>query len=297
MNGQGEHKILLASVRGFCAGVERALQIVESALQAGPFPVYVLHEIVHNELVVQSLRERGVIFIDEVEQASGQGTLIFSAHGVSRKVEESARRTDLTIVDATCPIVKKLHRNMEEYASQKRHILLFGKKGHREVEGLLGRVDSPVTVLESPAEVEEFLQKADRHLPYGCLSQTTLNAQDVAEMSSRLQQELSDLQISANVCFATRDRQNAVRLLAKECSVILVVGSGKSSNTRRLLETARSCGVDSYLVPSADALKEEWIQPHKVIGITSGASAPESLLESVRLRVEELCGRTAANLR
>lgn len=286
MNKQPE--ILLAELRGFCAGVERALQIVEQALQKGPFPVYVLHEIVHNESVVESLRKRGVLFIEELSEAAGEGTLIFSAHGVSRSVEAEAMKSSLHIVDATCPIVKKLHRNMEEYAAEKHHILLFGKKGHREVEGLLGRVDCEVHVLESSAALEEFLSGADRSLSYACLSQTTLNAQDVAKMSSRLQEELPDLRICADVCFATRDRQNAVRVLAEKCSLILVVGSEKSSNTRHLLETARQCGAEAYLVPHADSLEKEWLRGKDLIGITSGASCPESLLQSVCERIRLL---------
>lgn len=289
MSPSPQKTILLAETRGFCAGVERALLLVEKALREGPFPVYVLHEIVHNEAVVESLQNRGVIFVDHISEASAaNGTLIFSAHGVSKPVEEEAASTPLHVVDATCPIVKRLHKNMEEFAAAGRHILLFGKKGHREVEGLLGRVREPVTVLESLEEMEDFLLHCRKDLSYGCLSQTTLNASEVAKMSERLKAVLTDLAISANVCFATRDRQEAVRLLAEKCSVILVVGSPKSSNTRRLQETALQCGVASYLISHPDQIKAEYILPHSCIGITSGASAPESLLQQVCEKVREL---------
>lgn len=280
-------EILLAEPRGFCAGVERALRKVDEALRDGPFPVYVLHEIVHNETVVESLRRRGVIFIDEPSEAGG-GTLIFSAHGVSRAVETEAAGLGIRVVDATCPIVKSLHRRMEEYAGAGRVILLFGRNGHREVEGLLGRVNVPVTVIESEAELEIFLKTADRGKKYACLSQTTLNAEDVARMGARLRAELPDVEVAAEVCFATRDRQAAVRKLAETCPVILVVGSAKSSNTKRLYETALECGVRAHLLPDAAALNPEWVRGVSRIGITSGASAPEELVQALTARFSEL---------
>ena len=279
-------EILLAEPRGFCAGVERALRKVEEALREGPFPVYVLHEIVHNETVVESLRRRGVIFIDEPAEAQG-GTLIFSAHGVSRAVEKESAELGIRVVDATCPIVKSLHRRMEEYAASGREILLFGRNGPREVEGLLGRVNVPVTVLESDAELEHFLKTADRRKKYACLSQTTLNAEDVERMGKRLLAELPDVEVAAEVCFATRDRQNAVRKLAEKCPVILVVGSAKSSNTKRLYETARECGCRAYLLPDASALNPDWVEGASRIGITSGASAPEELVQKLIARLSE----------
>ena len=234
-------EIRLAKVRGFCAGVERALRKVEEALRTGPFPVYALHEIVHNDLVVEGLRERGVIFIDDPSEAA-DGTLIFSAHGVSRAVEEAAAKRKVKIVDATCPIVKSLHRRMEDFAAAGKTIILFGRNRHREVEGLLGRVNVPVTVIESEAELEDFLKTADPSKSYACLSQTTLNASDVERMGARLREILPDVTLASEVCHATRERQEAVQELAKHCPVILVVGSRKSSNTRRLYETALANG-------------------------------------------------------
>ncbi len=276
-------EIRLAKVRGFCAGVERALHKVEEALRTGPFPVYVLHEIVHNETVVARLRERGVIFIDDPTQAKN-GTLIFSAHGVSRAVEKQAAKPGVKVVDATCPIVKSLHRRMEEFAAAEKSILLFGRNGHREVEGLLGRVDVPVKVIESEAELEEFLKTADKLKPYACLSQTTLNASDVERMSARLKAVLPEVTVASEVCHATRERQEAVKELAKDCPVILVVGSPQSSNTHRLYETALGEGVRAHLLGSAAEFRKEWLKGVSRVGITSGASAPEEL-------VRELCDK------
>ena len=276
-------EIRLAKARGFCAGVERALNKVEEALRNGPFPVYVLHEIVHNETVVEGLRKRGVIFIDEPSEAKS-GTLIFSAHGVSRQVEAEAGKLTVKVVDATCPIVKSLHRRIEGFAAEGKTIILFGRSGHREVEGLLGRVEVPVTVIESEAELEKFLKTADRGKPYACLSQTTLNAADVERMTARLKAELPDMTAASEVCHATRERQEAVKELAKECPVILVVGSARSSNTRRLYETALAQGVRAHLLENAAELNAEWLKGVSRAGITSGASAPEEL-------VQELCSK------
>ena len=276
-----EIRIQLAEARGFCAGVERALRKVDEALQSGPFPVYVLHEIVHNEQVVEGLRKRGVIFIENPEEAK-RGTLIFSAHGVSRQVEETAANLKVKVVDATCPIVKSLHRRMESFAAEGKNILLFGRNGHREVKGLLGRVDVPVTVIESPEELEDFLKTADKSKSYACLSQTTLNASDVERMGARLREVLPKAAMASEVCHATKERQDAVKKLAETCEVILVVGSRKSSNTRRLYETALSGGVRAYLLGNASEFQPEWLKGATSVGITSGASAPEEL-------VQELC--------
>ena len=273
-------EIRLAKARGFCAGVERALNKVEEALQNGPFPVYVLHEIVHNGTVVDGLRKRGVVFIDDPAEAKS-GTLIFSAHGVSRAVERQSGELGVKVVDATCPIVKSLHRRIEQFAAEGKNIILFGRNGHREVEGLLGRIDVPVTVIESESELENFLKTADRTKQYACLSQTTLNASDVERMSARLKAALPDVTAASEVCHATRERQDAVKELAKDCPVILVVGSARSSNTRRLYETALSQGVQAHLLENAADLKAEWLEGVKRVGITSGASAPEELVKDL----------------
>ena len=273
-------EIRLAKARGFCAGVERALNKVEEALRNGPFPVYVLHEIVHNETVVDGLRKRGVIFIDDPADAKS-GTLIFSAHGVSLAVERQAAELGVKVVDATCPIVKSLHRRIEQFAAERKTIILFGRNGHREVEGLLGRVEVPVTVIESEAELDRFLMTADRTKPYACLSQTTLNASDVERMTAKLKAALPDVTAASEVCHATRERQEAVKELAKACPVILVVGSTRSSNTRRLYETALLQGVQAHLLENAGDLKPEWLDGAERVGITSGASAPEELVNKL----------------
>ncbi|MBO7147761.1 MAG: 4-hydroxy-3-methylbut-2-enyl diphosphate reductase [Lentisphaeria bacterium] len=284
-------EILLAEPRGFCAGVERALQTVEKALSEGPFPVYVLHEIVHNECIVNELKKRGVRFINEPEEADDGGTLIFSAHGVSRDVEERAAKLSLKVIDAACPIVKALHRKMEQFSLAGKEIILFGRKGHREVEGLLGRVSTPVHVIESQEGLQNFLAQADRKKSYACLSQTTLNADDIHAMTEELKKALPDLEVSAEVCFATRDRQNAVRDLAACCDLILVAGSQQSSNTKRLLDVALRNGVKAYLLPDAGSLRKEWLQNVSAVGITAGASAPESLVkeltEKIRIYTQE----------
>ena len=273
-------EIRLAKARGFCAGVERALNKVEEALRNGPFPVYVLHEIVHNGTVVDGLRKRGVVFIDDPAEAKS-GTLIFSAHGVSRAVERQSGELGVKVVDATCPIVKSLHRRIEQFAAKGKNIILFGRNGHREVEGLLGRIDVPVTVIESETELENFLKTADRTKPYACLSQTTLNASDVERMSASLKAALPNVSAASEVCHATRERQDAVKELAKDCPVILVVGSSRSSNTRRLYETALSQGVQAHLLENASDLKKEWLAGAERVGITSGASAPEELVKDL----------------
>ena len=280
-------EIRLAEVRGFCAGVERALRKVEDALRIGPFPVYVLHEIVHNEKVVDDLRKRGVIFVDHPAEADS-GTLIFSAHGVSRQVEEEAAKQHVKVIDATCPIVKSLHRRIEQFAASGKTIVLFGRNGHREVEGLLGRVDAPVKVIESPEELESFLKTADKTKPYACLSQTTLNASDVERMGARMREILPDVTMASEVCHATKERQEAVKKLAEMCEVILVVGSRKSSNTRRLYETAQAAGVRAYQLGDASEFQADWLEGIKTVGITSGASAPEEL-------VTELCHKIHHN--
>ena len=278
-------EILLAEPRGFCAGVERALQTVEKALSEGPFPVYVLHEIVHNECIVNELKKRGVRFINEPEEADNGGTLIFSAHGVSRDVEERTAKLSLKVIDATCPIVKALHRKMEQFSLAGKEIILFGRKGHREVEGLLGRVSTPVHVIESQESLQNFLAQADRKKSYACLSQTTLNADDIHAMTEELKKALPDLEVSAEVCFATRDRQNAVRDLAACCDLILVTGSQQSSNTKRLLDVALRNGVKAYLLPDAGSLRKEWLQNVSAVGITAGASAPESLVKELTEKI------------
>ena len=274
----------LAAKRGFCSGVVRALDAVERALKEGPLPVYVLHEIVHNEHVVAHLTARGVRFVNEPEEAEG-GTLVFSAHGVSRAIEERAAALGVRLIDATCPIVKALHRKAEAFAAEGRKIILFGKKGHREIEGVVGRVDSDVAVIESKEALAAYLaslpEEEKRNGLFACLSQTTLNADDVAEMRGLLASSLNHLAVDAEVCFATRDRQNAVRLLAEQCEFVIIVGSPGSSNSRRLCETASAAGARAILLSDPEKFDPSLLDGVSSVGVSSGASAPEELVREL----------------
>lgn len=290
-------RIRIAHTRGFCNGVKSAIAKVEAVLaerekNGSEDPVFLLHELVHNEVVVNSFRKRGVKIIDEPEEALSppgtKGTLILSAHGVSRDVEKRALATGLVIVDAACAIVCALHKKAEQFSREGKTILLLGKRGHRETEGIAGRVDTPVVILEEAGEVKEFLANLspeEKNIPYGCLSQTTLEVEKVEKMKALLKKGLPFLTLSAQVCFATKERQDAVRELAKSCEMILVAGSEKSSNSRRLCKCAREAGSSAILVPDPEKLDLSLLLPYQSIGVSSGASAPE---ESFRLLLERL---------
>lgn len=257
-----------------------ALEAVENALNGADKPIYVLHEIVHNEYVVDSLKKRGVIFVDDLEEVPPGSTLVFSAHGVSRDTEEHAARLGLRVIDATCPLVKVIHRKAEELERESCRIILFGKRGHREVEGILGRIKSPVDVFESENELTSFVPAVDGR-EYACLSQTTLNADDVAEMTDIVRRKVGTLRESGGVCRATKDRQDAVKKLTGCCDTVIIVGSEKSSNTKRLCETALSCGAKSILVSGTSELDSSLLADTKNLGIASGASAPEELVRRI----------------
>lgn len=290
-------EIHIATVRGFCNGVKSAIATVEKILEeersngAAP-PIFLLHELVHNEFVVNSFVEKGVKIIEEPEEAllpSGEkGVLILSAHGVSLDVEKRAFATGHKIVDAACPIVRSLHKKAEDFSREGKRILLLGKRGHRETQGIAGRVKTPAVILENEEEVKEFLSHLspeEKVLSYGCLSQTTLEADKVEKMKTLLAEVLPFLTLQAQVCFATKERQDAVKGLAEKCDMILVVGSEKSSNSRRLCECAREAGSTSLLVPDPGKLDLSRLLPYGKIGITSGASAPEALLEELVKRL------------
>ena len=291
--------IILAKARGFCNGVESAIAYLEKelSLRKGKLEqeeeeIFLLHELVHNEKVVESFLQRGVRIIEEPEEAilppGRKGILVLSAHGVSSDVEKRAIATGCRIVDATCPIVRSLHEKAERFSREGKTILLLGKRGHRETEGIAGRVTEKVIILENEKEVARFLENLspeEKHTSYGCLSQTTLDAEKVEKMKSLLEGSLPDLTINAQVCFATKERQQAVRELAENCEIILVVGSGKSSNSRRLCECAREAGRDSILIPRPEEFDVSCLLPYRTIGVTSGASAPE---ESLQLLLERL---------
>ncbi len=272
--------VLCADVRGFCSGVEHALALVENALSEGPYPVRVLHEIVHNDHVVEDFRKRGVLFLEELDESCRDGTLIFSAHGVSSAVEEQAKRLPVHLIDATCPIVKQLHRRVQELESGGRTVLLIGKKSHREVEGVIGRMKKNPVVLESVEQAVSFPVDPDRR--YACLTQTTLSVDDCSEIFDVLKKRIPRLELCGSVCSATSKRQEAVKRLAERCSKIVVVGSVKSSNSKRLKEVAEKAGADAVLIPDADSLPADFLsEKDRVVGVTSGASAPEYLVRDV----------------
>ena len=267
--------VYIAEIRGFCSGVERAVE-------NGPFPVRVLHEIVHNESVVEEFRKKGVLFAEELDPAWEGGTLIFSAHGVSEKVERQAREMNVNLIDATCPLVKGIHRKAAELEREGYRILLIGKRSHREIEGVVGRVRRTPLVIESKADAENVA--FEKNAKYACLTQTTLSVDDCAELFRILKERFPEIRICGGICNATTARQTAVKKLAARCGRIIVIGSGKSSNSRKLREVAESCGAESILISSIADLPDSWLKDGD-IGITSGASAPEHLL---REAVEKL---------
>lgn len=294
MEKQEKKKIILAGKRGFCSGVKNALFLVEKVLSQNPEKkkkIFVLHEIVHNDSIVNSLREKGVIFIEEPEEALHADTLIFSAHGVSLDVEKRAEKICGNILDATCPIVKKLHRTAEDFEKRGLRILLLGKRGHRETEGIAGRVKGNVTILQDAMEVEKFLaslsMEEKQNTFFGCLSQTTMSAGLVKKMKELLASELYRLESPADVCYATKERQDAVKELAQKCDVVFVAGSEKSSNSRRLAEIVREYGKESFLVPDPASFVFPDLSGYKNAGITSGASAPEYHVEILVKRLLE----------
>ena len=274
--------VYIAEIRGFCSGVERAVRLVERAVESGPFPVRVLHEIVHNESVVEEFRKKGVLFAEELDPAWEGGTLIFSAHGVSEEVERQAREMNVNLIDATCPLVKGIHRKAAELEREGYRILLIGKRSHREIEGVVGRVRRTPLVIESKADAENVA--FEKNAKYACLTQTTLSVDDCAELFRILKERFPEIRICGGICNATTARQTAVKKLAARCGRIIVIGSGKSSNSRKLREVAESCGAESILISSIADLPDSWLKDGD-IGITSGASAPEHLL---REAVEKL---------
>ena len=274
--------VFIAEIRGFCSGVERAVRLVEQAVAEGPFPVRVLHEIVHNESVVEEFRKKGVLFAEELDPAWEGGSLIFSAHGVSEEVELRARAMNVKLIDATCPLVKGIHRKAVELEREGYRILLIGKRSHREIEGVVGRVRRTPLVIESKADAENVV--FEKNAKYACLTQTTLSVDDCAELFRVLRVRFPEIRICGGICNATTARQTAVKKLAARCRRIIVIGSSRSSNSRKLREVAESCGAEAILISSIEELPDSWLTDGD-IGITSGASAPEHLL---REAVEKL---------
>jgi len=274
-------RVVLAQPRGFCAGVERAIDIVERALRKYGAPIYVRHEIVHNRYVVDDLRRRGAVFVEDLSEVPPGGLTVFSAHGVPRRVEDAARERDLPVIDATCPLVAKVHGEGRRYAAQGREIVLIGHQGHAEVEGTVGQISAPVHLVQTVADVAALRPGTPDMLAY--VTQTTLSVDDTRQIIGALQERFPGIvgPDVRDICYATQNRQQAVRELADQVDVILVVGSGNSSNSNRLREIGAELGKPSYLIDNAAALRPEWFAGIAAVGLTAGASAPELLVQGV----------------
>ena len=271
-------EIVLAQPRGFCAGVERAIDIVERALAKYGAPVYVRHEIVHNKRVVDTLKERGAIFVEEVDEIPTGAVTVFSAHGVSKKVEEGAGLRDLDVIDATCPLVTKVHKEGRRYVSKGYDMVLIGHLGHPEVEGTIGQIPGPVHVISEPEDVETLdVADPDR---VAFVTQTTLSVNDTKDVIAALRARFPNIvgPDTRDICYATQNRQTAVIEMSKQVELLLVVGSNNSSNSNRLREIGENFGLPSYLIENSSKLDDAWLQGVKTVGITAGASAPESLV-------------------
>ena len=274
-------RAILAQPRGFCAGVERAIRIVEATIERYGAPVYVRHEIVHNRHVVEALGAKGAVFVEEVNEIPEGGVTIFSAHGVSESVEKSARLRGLSIIDATCPLVEKVHKEAQRFASQGRTVILIGHRGHPEVEGTSGRVKGGVLLVSTVAEVEKLKVENPTQLAY--VTQTTLSVDDTREVIKALRRRFPrivgpDLR---DICYATQNRQSAARELAKQADVLLVIGAQTSSNSNRLRDIGEEMSIPSYLIEDAKSIDLAWLKGAERIGITAGASAPEQLVQEV----------------
>jgi 4-hydroxy-3-methylbut-2-en-1-yl diphosphate reductase len=272
-------KLLLAAPRGYCAGVDRAVQTVERALELYGPPVYVRKEIVHNKHVVEQLRERGAIFVDQETEVPAGETVIFSAHGVAPSVHANAEQRSLKTIDATCPLVTKVHVEAKKFAAEGYTIVLIGHEGHEEVEGTMGEAPDAFVLVETEQDVDE-LEVADPDR-VAFLTQTTLSVDETDRLIRRLRERFPNITgpKSDDICYATTNRQMAVRQMARECDLVLVIGSSNSSNSNRLVEVARDHGADSHLIDNETQVREEWLEGKRVVGISSGASAPEELVQ------------------
>ncbi len=280
--------ILLANPRGFCAGVDRAIIIVEQALEKFGAPIYVRHEVVHNKFVVDELKNKGAIFIDELSDVPQGNTVIFSAHGVSKEVRAEAEKMGLRVFDATCPLVTKVHIEVEKMRAAGREIVMIGHKGHPEVEGTMGQSDGGMYLVETPEDVATLHVKDAAKLAY--VTQTTLSIDDAESIVSALKKRFPEISApkSDSICYATQNRQDAVKVLAKDCDLVIVVGSPNSSNSNRLREVAQNQGVESYMVDNASFLEASWVIGKKRIGVSAGASAPEVLVKEVIAKLQAL---------
>ena len=287
-------EILLANPRGFCAGVDRAIDIVERALKLLGPPIYVRHEVVHNRFVVERLRSLGAVFVEELDEVPDGATVIFSAHGVSRAVQEEASRRSLQVFDATCPLVTKVHMEVTRYAREGREVVLIGHAGHPEVEGTMGQYDTScggrIYLVETPDDVAKLPVRDPGRLAF--VTQTTLSVDDTAVVIDALRSRFPSLTgpRKEDICYATQNRQDAVKSLVKRCDIVLVVGSPTSSNSNRLREIAEKAGIPGYLIDGPDDMRREWFDGKACVGVTAGASAPELLVKRVVWKLEEWGG-------
>jgi 4-hydroxy-3-methylbut-2-enyl diphosphate reductase len=293
-------KILLANPRGFCAGVDRAIDIVERAIELLGAPIYVRHEVVHNRFVVDRLRSLGAVFVQELDEVPDGATVIFSAHGVSRAVQEEARRRDLRVFDATCPLVTKVHMEVVRFARDGREVILIGHAGHPEVEGTMGQFDAAnggsISLVEDVSDVESLAVRDPSRV--GVVTQTTLSVDDTADVLDALKLRFPTLTTprKEDICYATQNRQDAVKTLVGKCDVVVVVGSQASSNSNRLREIAEKAGIPGFLVDGPDDLERDWFEGKECVGVTAGASAPELLVQRVVARLREWGGVDATEV-
>lgn len=289
-------EISLAQPRGFCAGVDRAIEIVERALQQFGSPIYVKHEIVHNKTVVEDLRGKGAIFVDELEDVPTGSTVVFSAHGVSQDVRTQAESLGLKVFDATCPLVTKVHVEVSKMRAQGCEIIMIGHEGHPEVEGTMGQVKDGIYLVETEEDVAKLNIAAGTQL--ALVTQTTLSVDDASKVITALKAKFPDIREpkKADICYATQNRQDAVKFMARQVDLVLVVGSPSSSNSNRLREVAEKLGVPAKLIENADSLDRDWFDGVKHIGLTAGASAPEHLVQGVVKRLKEWGALSVRNM-
>ena len=290
-------KILLANPRGFCAGVDRAIEIVDRALELLGKPIYVRHEVVHNRFVVEGLKKKGAVFVDELHQVPDDSTVIFSAHGVSKAVENEAKQRGLNVFDATCPLVTKVHMEVVSSAKKGHSVILIGHKGHPEVEGTMGRYEqqapeAQIHLVESPTDVLQLKLPLETQLSY--VSQTTLSMDDTHSIIDALRSRFPNIAgpKKSDICYATQNRQDAVKELAQHSDLLLVVGSPNSSNSNRLREIAEKLGKPAYLIDGADDIDKKWLTGIEQVGVTAGASAPEKLVQRVVTQLQQWGGET-----
>ena len=296
MSDSNKPEILMAQPRGFCAGVDRAINIVNEALNRFGAPIYVRHEIVHNAYVVNELRDKGAVFVDELHEVPKGGIVVFSAHGVSQEVRKDAEARGLQVYDATCPLVTKVHLEVVKMCKDGFTVLMIGHAGHPEVEGTMGQVKEGVFLIEKVGDVDSLTFPADEKIAF--VTQTTLSVDETKEIVDALTMKFPNVvqPRKQDICYATQNRQDAVKFMAPQVEIVIVVGSAMSSNSNRLRELAEKLGVPSYMVDAPEQLKPEWFVGKRRVGLTAGASAPESLAQAIVNRIQEFGPRQVRNL-